>query len=144
MADATIKLIAEAVKDSLNAETFSPPFTAERRYVPVFDLKDMKTLHVTVVAHGLTDEPLDRTKNKEEYQIDVAVQKKLDAADAAEIDPLMALVESIRKHLRREILPTTPKAFHVKTENVPIYSQEHLSELRQFTSVLTFTYRVMA
>ena len=144
MADATIKLIAEAVKDSLNAETFSPPFTAERGYLPVFELKDMTTLHVTVVPRGLTDEPLDRTKNKEEYQIDVAVQKKLDAADAAEIDLLMALVESIWKHFRRGILPTTPKAFHVNTENMPIYSQEHLGELRQFTSVLTLTFRVMA
>jgi hypothetical protein len=32
----------------------------------------------------------------------------------------------------------------VRTENVPIYSQEHLAELRQFTSVLTVTVGAMA
>jgi len=32
----------------------------------------------------------------------------------------------------------------VKTENVPIYSQEHLGELRQFTSVITFLFRVVS
>ncbi len=31
----------------------------------------------------------------------------------------------------------------VKADNAPIYSSEHLSELRQFTSVLTLTFRVV-
>jgi len=44
--------IAEAVKDALNGQDFSQAFTAERHYQPLFELKDMKTLHVTVVPRG--------------------------------------------------------------------------------------------
>ena len=72
---------------------------------------------------------------------DVAVQKKLDAADNAEIDALMGLVEELAEFLR-----TTRQfgdAVWVRTENSPVYSQEHIGEMRQFTSVLTLTYRAM-
>jgi hypothetical protein len=31
----------------------------------------------------------------------------------------------------------------VRTENVPVYAPEHLEEYRQFTSVLTLTFRVV-
>ena len=39
---AVITDIAEAVKDELNAGSFSQPFTAERHYRPLFELPEMK------------------------------------------------------------------------------------------------------
>lgn len=140
---AALVRVADAVVAEINAATLSMPVTAARAYQPVFDLAEMKDLHVTVVPKGLEQELGSRAGTPREIKVDVAVQKKLQTADAAEIDPLVQLVEEIAVIFRLKRLPHMPLAIWVKTENVPIYSQEHLSELRQFTSVLTFTFRVM-
>ncbi len=102
-----------------------------------------KTLHVTVVPKGMTVEPASRSLIQDDYQIDVAVQKKLNAADNAELDELMGLVEEIGDFFRRRRLDAVPDAVCVKIENVPIYAPEHISELRGFTSILTLTFRVL-
>jgi len=140
---AVIAEIAGAVVAELNAGTFSQPFEATRCYLPRFDLAEMKDLHVTVVPKGLTILPGTRVHNQHDYTIDVAVQKKLSAVDNTEIDTLMELVDEIAQHFRGRRLATTPSAVWVRTENEPTYAPEHLQELRQFTSVLTFTFRMM-
>ena len=142
---AVITDIAEAVVSELNGGSFSQTFTAERGYAPAFELPEMKDLHVTVVPKGAAVMPGSRGHNQHDYQIDVAVQKKLSAvaADNAEIDALMALVEEIADFFRLRRLAAKPEAIWVKADNAPIYSSEHLSELRQFTSVLTLTFRVV-
>jgi len=134
--------IAEAVKDGLNAGSFSQPFTAERHYQPLFELKDMKTLKVSVVPNGITVNPLGRGQNQYDVKIDVALMKKFDKDDAAELDPLMLLVEEIADHFRLKRLAGYQGAMWIRTENVPVYAQEHMEQLRQFTSVLTFTFRM--
>jgi len=140
---AVITEIADAVVAELNGASFSQTFTAERHYQPTFELPDMKDLHVTVVPKGLVIHPGSRSQNQHEYQIDVAVQKKFDKGDAAELDPLMTLVEEIADHFRFRRLGGFPNAAWLKTENKPVYAQEHMAELRQFTSILTLTYRVL-
>jgi hypothetical protein len=133
--------IATAVVEALNAGEFSQEFTAVRHYLPTFDLKDMKDLHVSVVPKGVEMSLAGRGLPQDDVQIDVAVQKKLTAADLAEIDALVALVQEIADFVR-----TTGKfgdSAWMKTENVPIYSPEHLEQLRQFTSVLTLTLRMV-
>ncbi len=116
---AVITDIADAVEAEINAGSFSQPVSATREYLPAFELADMQTLRVTVVPKSVTTLPGGRAHNQYDYAIDVAVQKKLDAAD------------------------NYPNAAWLKTENQPVYAQEHLQELRQFTSILTFTFRVM-
>ena len=137
--------IADAVVTELNGGTFSQAFTAERHYKPVFELPEMKTLHVTVVPKGIETRLATRGLLQHDYQIDVAVQKKLSAgaADNAEIDALMGLVEEIADFFKGRNLDSAG-AVWVATENTPVYSPEHLSELRQFTSVLTLTFRVLS
>ena len=77
-----------------------------------------------------------------DVQIDVAVQKKLGQPGGnAEIDALMALVQEIAEFIRAT--GRFGSAAWVRTENLPIYSQEHLGQLNQFTSVLTLTFRLM-
>jgi len=134
--------IADAVVTELNDGDFSQEFTAVRQYRPEFELPEMKELHVTVVPKGVTITSLGRGVNQHDYQIDVAVQKKLTTEDAAELDPLMALVEEIADFFRLRRLASYTDAAWVKTENDPVYSQEHLGEMRQLTSVLTLTFRV--
>jgi len=138
--------IADAVVAELNGHTFSQSVTAQRLYRPVFDLADMKTLHVSVVPKGVEMQGASRTLVQHDYQIDVGVQKKLPtnpSGDNAEIDVLMALVEEIADFFRQRRLQTLPNVVWVQTQNLPIYSLEHLEQLRQFTSVLTLTFRVL-
>ena len=140
---AVITDIADAVAAEINAGSFSQPVSATREYLPAFELADMQTLRVTVVPKSVTTLPGGRAHNQYDHAIDVAVQKKLDAADNTEIDELMTLVDELADHLRFKRLTDYPNAAWLKTENQPVYAQEHLQELRQFTSILTFTFRVM-
>lgn len=134
--------IADAVVAALNAATFAMPFTAERHYQPVFDLAEMKDLHVSVVPRGTEITQVARAKGTFDHKVDVAVQKKFVKGDAAELDPLVALAEEIAESFRAKRLPGMPDAAWVKTEHAPVYAQEHMQELRQFTSVMTLTFRV--
>ncbi len=135
--------IADAVVVELNAGEFTQTFTARRLYRPQFDLVEMVDLHVTVVPKGIEIGIASRSGVQCDVSVDVAVQKKLQTEDAAEIDPLMNLVEEIADFFRQRKLSQYPRASWIATANEPVYSPGHLEELRQFTSVLTVTFRVM-
>ena len=141
---ATAVNIAEAVKEELNNGEFSQTFTAERHYQPVFELKDMKTLHVTVVPKDVELQLATRNTSQHDCRVDVAIQKKLETTDLAEIDELMGLVEEIITFLSRRKLASVPGALWIRTVNEPIYAAEHLEQFRQFTSIVTLTYRMIA
>lgn len=138
---ATILAIADAVLAELNATTFSQPVAAERHYLPQFELADMTALRVSVVPRSITSKGLDRNRDSFDYRVDVAVQQKLDPTPG-NLDALMALVEEIADHFRSEPLAGYPQARCTEVENIPVYAVEHLDEFRQFTSVLTLTFRV--
>jgi len=135
--------VADAVVTELNGNAFSQPFTAERQYLPVFELPEMKMLHVTVVPKGMIVTQIARNQAAYDVQIDVAVQKKFDNGDAAELDPLMALAEEIADFFRFKTLPGPLGAAWIKTEHTALYAPEHMDQMRQFTSVLTLSFRVM-
>jgi len=136
----TIITVAEAVKDALNAGSFSMEFTAQRLYQPHFKLADMGTLHVSVVPSGVTEDILDRSRTSQDVVIDVAVQQRLATVTVAEIDALMALVGEIGAAFKFLRLGS---AVWTRTENAPIFAQDHLDQWRQFTSLLRFTFRVV-
>ena len=138
---AVILNIADAVVAQLNAGSLSQPITAERHYQPKFELPDMTALHVTVVPRGITTKSLDRSRDAFDYQIDVAIQRKAEVTNAV-LDVLMNLVEEIADHFRTQPLMSFPQARCVEVKNAPVFSQEHLEEFRQFTSVLTLTFRL--
>ncbi|MBI5725019.1 MAG: hypothetical protein HZA50_13745 [Planctomycetes bacterium] len=137
--------IADAVVSELNAGAFSQTFTAQRAWLPRFDLVDLKDLHVTVVPKGVSVQPAGRKVCQYEYSVDAGVQKKLtinNGMEKAEIDALIVLVEEIAGFFRQRRLSAYPDAAWVKTEYSHLYVVEHLSQLSQFTSVLTLTFRV--
>ncbi len=135
--------IAQAVADELNAGSFGQEFTAQRLYQPLFELTEMKILHVTVVPANVNIHSGSRGRNQHDYKIEVAVQKKFQADGVADIDPLMDLAEEIADFFRRRRLTSFPTAMWVKTEHAPLFAQEHMEQFRQFTSLITFTYKVM-
>lgn len=141
-----ITTIADAVVTELNAApagTFNQAFTAARHYRPQFDLPELKTVRVSVVPKSVGITGLMRNANQHDVAIDVAVQKKVNPADAAELDGLMLLTEQIADFFRLRRLSALPEALWTKTDNVPVYSPEHLETKQVFTSVLTLTFRVV-
>ncbi len=145
--------IADAVVELLNGE-FAPNedpgegapedagFEAVREYRPLVDLAELKDLRVTVIPKTVTTVAADRSRVQQDVEIDVLVQKKLAVGDAEELDGLMSVVESIAGFLKFKRLDSVG-ALWLKTANDPIYAPDHLEQLRQFTSVLTLTYRVV-
>jgi hypothetical protein len=114
-----------------------------RSYRPQYDLAEMAALHVTVVPKGAEIAAVSRSGVQYDVSVDVAVQQHLENEDAAAIDPLMALVEEIADFFRTHRLAPCPNVAWLRTENDPAWSPGHLEEYRQFTSVLTLTFRVV-
>jgi len=137
--------IADEVAADLNGHGFGEAFTAVRSYHPTADLKDLRELRVTVVPKSEGLVLAGRDSDLVTYDVDIGVQKKLSAgtpggSDAAEIDALLELVEEICQFLNRR---GADGAVWVGTANDPIYMPEHLEQLRQFTSVITVSYRLL-
>ena len=134
----TISNIANAVVEELNAGTFSLAFEATTTLLPSFELKELQTLKVTVVPRSQVFQRATRTQTGREIEIDIGIQKKFSGDDEAE--PLLSLVEEIANHFDGKRL-TTPSAICTKVVNEPIYAPEHIEQYRQFTSVLTLTFK---
>lgn len=137
---AVILDIADSIVAQLNGGSFSQQLAAERHYQPKFDLSEMTELKVSVVPRSLASKTLDRNRDSFDYLIDVAVQKKTDMSQAI-LDALMTLVEEIADHFRTQPLASYPNARCTEVKNEPVYSLEHMDEFRQFTSIITLTYR---
>lgn len=138
----TVIDVADALTRSLNDGEFSLPFTAERLLLPEFELGDMDNLHVTVVPKSIRTSSLGRGQMQRDVEIDVAVQRRYREAVPEEIDPLMVLVDEIAEAYPGKRLETYPLASCLKVTNDPIYAPEHMQEYRQFTSLLTFLFRI--
>jgi hypothetical protein len=138
---ATILALADAVVEQLNATAFSQPLVAVRHYQPCFELSEMTELRVSVVPRSIVSKGLDRNRDSFDYRIDVAVQRKVEPS-VGNLDALVELVEAVADHLRSHPLAGYPAARCTEAVTEPVYAAEHLDEFRQFTSVLTLTYRV--
>jgi len=133
--------IADAVTAELAKGSFSQAFTAERVYQPTYDLKDMVDLHVTIVPKSRLMAIAGRNADRVDYAVDIGIQKKI--SNDGDIDGMMALVAEIAGFLNRRPLSNligSPVAW-VAAVNEPVFVPEHIEQLRQFTSVLTITYR---
>lgn len=135
--------IADAVTAELNTGGFSQGFIARRQYRPTHDLPALRDLQVTVVPQAVAITTAGRGQNQYDMRIDIAVQKKFDTDEPAELDPLMALVAEIADRFRLQRLAGLAAAMWIRAENDPLYAVEHMDEHRVFTSVLTLTFRVV-
>ena len=136
-----ISAIAEAVKQELAAGEFSQTFVPQRSYRPRFKLQDMDVLHVTVVAQSVVSEPVTRSSTQYDCKIDIGIQQRLSQEDNAIIDRLMDLVQELADFLQGRVLTQCPAAKFMGVERDPLYSPQHLDQQKQFTSVLTVSYR---
>ncbi len=140
------KQMADAAARTLNGASFSIPFQSQVLLWPLLDLTDLGDLKVTVVPVSLALEKAARRLCGGQYEIDIAVQRKLPAEDIdTAIKSLMDLVLEIALFLDGTLLEYEPgkHAAALKTEIKPIYSMEHLAEYKVFTSVVAVAYKVM-
>lgn len=139
---ATVSAIASAVAAKMNATGFSREFEAEVVFRPIFDLRNLKTLKVSVVPRAVSFERASRNANSRLVQVDIGIQRKL--TDESDIEPLLELVEEITLCFGvGKRLPEYPEALCVEIENEPVYAPEHIEQYRQFTSVVTLTFEVI-
>ena len=137
-----ISQVADAVRDELAAGTFSIPFKAIRAFRHDQTLPEGKELKVSVVPNAVRASPVSRGLCHYDMEIYIAVSKKVDRATPEAIDPLLGLVEEIIDFFRLRRLANAPEAMWLSTENKPMVSTEHLETMKQFTSLVTNTYRL--
>jgi hypothetical protein len=101
----------------------------------------MDTLHVSVVPRSITEKQLSRAIVSYDCGIDVGIQQR-SPMDQPTLDALTKLVAEIADRLRNNPLTAMPDARLMELTNEPVFAPDHLDELRQFTSVLSATYRV--
>jgi hypothetical protein len=132
--------IADAVVAELRGGQFTPAFVAVRRLLPVRELSELDKLRVTVIPRAMESVPLARTTEKRTYTIDIGVQQRVGQDAEHDAAALMAVAEEIADFLRNRTLAEKKEASYVGHGIDPIYSPEHLEELRVATSVVTVRY----
>lgn len=144
MADPLIE-IAEAVKDALNAGSFTQTFTAERAYDLTAELNDDGVVHVDVAIRDSAMDFETRGTTEDIPRIDIAVRKKC-GCTVAEID---ALIEFVRELLdsfistRRLTTDTLGDAWFLGAEQSPAYYPRHITDFKQFTGMLTLQWSLV-
>ena len=142
MPDCASVTIAEAVKDSLNAGTFSATFTAERAYDLTAELQD-NGLHVHVAIREESGEVFDRASTEDVIAIDVAVRMKCDTSAVTVPDQLMYLLEELKDSFVAKRLDTDAgDAWCYGWARTPAYYQQHMRDFRQFTGLLTLQFKL--
>ena len=139
---AIVNTIADAVVTKLSAATFTESFTAVRKYSPTYRLRDMDTLHVTVVSSSESIEASDRSTRQHEYTIDIGIQKRFSSDALTTLDPLLDLVQEVSDEFTGATLTGYTAASWTRTTVDPIFAPDHMSKFRQFTSVIRLTYVV--
>jgi hypothetical protein len=145
---------ADAVTAALNAASFSKPFLAVREWLPRFDLADLgdRVKVIVTAGDGYLTTRVGRDAWQREPQVRIVVCARVgDEPYDAEVDGLMGFVEEVRDMLAHVALPETETwkgqrrapLRAVSIENEPVVSTETLETMRQFTSVLTVTFRVI-
>lgn len=149
MISQTLLNIADAVVAELNTIVLpaaSKDPVAERLYLPRFELPEMTDLHVSVVPKSIEVQQAARAVTRSDHQVDIAVQQRINPQDLADVDRLLTLIGTIEAHFRGNggrRLTSFPGAAWLGSRFEPIFALEHLETLRQFTSVLTLTFRCL-
>ena len=144
--------IAQAVVAELNgapAGTFDaalwPAGGAVRSRDPLYDLTQLASTRVTVIATAVDETQATRASVRVETTVDIAVQRKIAAAPntaeaLAEGDALDEMVEAILAYLRRRKLSAMPVVAWQSSSNSPVYLPDLLREKRVYTSIVSVVY----
>jgi hypothetical protein len=142
--------VAEALKDQLNAGTYSQSFTAIRSYATRdMKIEELTGLRVDVVPVIHKDaSAMARKQVGYTIDCDIGIRKKFAASDResdgtiknSSVDPLVLLLEEIHESLIMQRLTTLNNAAWEGSAIRMTYSPVHLREWGQFTGIARITY----
>ena len=137
-----VSLVDQIVTD-LNAQTFSQPFTAERKFVWHPDLSEVQDLAVSVLPKQIEQHREARKFDGYMYGVDVVITKSVQGDEDAEIDSMLTLTEEVNTYLRsNEVVTVSTVDYHwTSTINDPIYMQETIKDHQLYTALITTMYR---
>lgn len=144
-----VVLVADAVAAALRAAALSLPVEVERLYVPVYEVKDLVGLRLTVVPSGRTTTAIARGATSAEIVIDVGVHKHVGRGGMTPLehreacDPLMALVQEIGELFLARSLAGLSGAHCSSVEDALLYEPSLLRETKVFLAVVKLTFRVL-
>ena len=139
---ATMTDVAQAVADEINAETWSLAVTAERRSTVQYELSELETLRVPVIANSTDSEQLTRGSKVTIVEVDVGILKKMDGVENSDVDPYVELAEEIAVYFHRRRLASLNRAMCTVSRPDPAYDIEQLEKARYFQSILRLEFRV--
>lgn len=145
----TTQDIAAAVAEYLNDHAIATTlgFTAEMRFVPTFSRdEDMDSLRVTVVPVDVEETIENRSQQRYVHSVSVAVQIGLTASGEDEDDEIaanLANAQSIAAALRRADIDLDGVSW-VSQKHDPLVIAEHVSQLRQFSSIISVHFMEVA
>tara|TARA_B100001094_G_scaffold330972_1_gene397724 strand:+ start:1965 stop:2456 length:492 start_codon:yes stop_codon:yes gene_type:complete len=122
--------------------------TAEMHWLPYFEMEEMNVTNITVVPRQHTSVVKSRTHLEHEVAVDVGIQRRLKRGqkdEDTEIGWYVALADDIRSLLSHDDfdLSSGEHVSFLGINSETLLAPDHLNEMRQFTHVLTVTYRVI-
>jgi hypothetical protein len=135
----TINLV-DGVVSLLNMGDFSFDFVAERRVLPVFDIKTLSALQVSVLPSSVVLEMESRSSFIETREVMIGIQKKV---NTDEVESLIGLAEEIADHIWEQPLEEYPPARFSELRIDPIYDSTHLDKFDVYTSVIHVQYKIV-
>ena len=133
--------IAKAFVSDCEALTWSAPCQFERRYLAFEEVPNLDKTLVQVAYAGQRTTRSSRASWRHEYDIDVAVMRKLQSDDNHEADRYSTLLDEIVDDWKYNA-PTGTGAVMTAAEWLRPYVPEHLQNQRTFTGVVRMTFRL--
>lgn len=136
--------IADEVVNDLNAQLFSMQFTAERAYVPRFNLAEAKTRLpvVTVTPRDLESETATRGLDEVRFGLDVCVCAKVPDVTPASCDPLFALTLEIRDRYAHYVV-LGGRGVSIEPGVDPVFDRDWLQANHEFFGLVQLTLTTM-
>ena len=136
--------IADAVKDCLNAGSYSWEFDAKRLAFPKVDIQEADGLLVSLFMGPRKSEYFTRERSQWNYIVFLLVQRKLSAESAESLektDELTEFVEELELSLEaEEMAGFTMVGFSEDAERVP-FNVELLRDASMFTAIIAVEYQ---
>lgn len=142
----TPKQLADATLASIQAGDFSKtPDRIRRAYTPQVELKRTDRLEVLIVPQKIETERNDETAWDRSTSIDVGILYKFNYKANAEIpisqvDPFADYADEIAEHFADDDFAIADGVDVIGVDRT-LYFANHLTDWRQFTSIITVTFR---
>lgn len=142
MTDLSIIELANAIVADLRAATLPMPFDVERRWVPEYEISDLRSLRIAVAPMAIDPRiKITRSDDQLDMVIAVSLMRKMDETADADLDPYVTMAMATAKHLAGGTLSAAPTAKLVKLAHDPLVDLGWFKNHRTFFSLISTTWR---